>query len=79
MKNQRMLVGFSLGVIASLVIGAAANQAALEQKGQVGRFQITNPNELGAVYVIDTTSGQVWSNRKIAVRSEVEFLKPKFE
>ena len=79
MKNQRMLVGFSLGVIASLVIGAAANQSPLEPSGQVGRFQITDPNELGAVYVIDTTSGQVWSNRRVGARSELEFLKPKVE
>lgn len=79
MKNQRMLVGFTLGVIATLAIGAAANQATLEHDGEVGRFQITNPNERGAVFVIDTTSGQVWASKKVAVRSEVEFLKPKVE
>lgn len=46
------LFGLSLGVVATVAVGAASSS------GPVGRYQISGTSEHGLV--IDTATGQVW-------------------
>jgi len=53
--TKSVMIGMLLGACIIFALGASAGD-----KANIGRYQITSPDESGVCFVIDTTSGQVW-------------------
>lgn len=77
-STKNIVIGFALGVIVTASLGAA-----LKHSDKIGRFQLEKGDGLQA-YVIDTATGQIWSNFRhekgrlgSTEKSREEFFLPK--
>ncbi len=84
MKTQldlrSMLIGILMTVCFTFAIGASRSDSSTSR----GRFQLCLPGEGSHAYVIDTTTGEVWSKLPIdiedannALENAKNFRKPK--
>jgi len=61
MKTNLSLKSFAVGLLAGGLLFTAFGATTTPQSGQLGRFQISAAGT-GVAYVVDTATGQVWSN-----------------
>lgn len=67
---KSLVIGILITVIIFLVLGAAQSTP----NGSIGRFQLVSSVMSDEAFVVDTVSGQVWSDRE---SNQSKFYQPK--
>ena len=79
MKKQLDIKSMLIGILLSLCCVFALGATTSTNSNPNGRFQLATPGEGNNVYIIDTTTGEVWEKYPVGTQKSIDFRMPKIE